>query len=132
MINIALAEEVCPTIVPPLKVFLHARDNIFFVDGDEVVPIRSHVLVNESQRMEQLMGDCHEAVPARDECAALFKSHLFNLFTANPAPAYLATTFYLVLKKDIVTGGGSCLLKGDATRELPKDVTHCPPHSLLT
>ena len=48
LINIALAEEVCPTIIPPLKVFLHARDNIFFVDGDEVVPVRSHVLVNES------------------------------------------------------------------------------------
>ena len=88
MINIALAEEVCPTIIPPFKVFHHSRDNIFFVDGDEVVPVRSHVLVNESQHMEQLMGDCHEAVPkatpAKDEYADLFKSHLFNAITCSP------------------------------------------------
>ena len=100
MINIALAEEVYPTIILPLKVFLHARDNIFFVDGDEVVPVRSHVLVNESQHMEQLMGDCHEAVPkatpAKDEYADLFKSHLFNAITCSP-PVLPSSLLHFIL-----------------------------------
>ena len=62
MIDIPLIEKVGLTKVSLLKVFLHARLNVLFVDGDEVVPVWSHVLVDETQCVEHLVSRCHQAV----------------------------------------------------------------------
>ena len=80
-INIALVEKVGLTKVSLLEVFLHARLNILFVDGDEVVPVWPHVLMDESQRVKHLVSRCHQAV-----VEAISVTHK-NIHSAHNSPA---------------------------------------------